>query len=235
MWGNNGADLNLAAATVNVDMSSGISGLSTPVSFIAMQRVWKVVETGGDIPSCKVRIPQNAIRNIAPPGNYYMFISDTGIFDPTADYRVMTPDGSGNLEADYNFNGTKYITFGYAPQVIRERSVYFDGVVDYMDMENNLDLNPTEFTLSAWIKRDTGTTNASIMSKRNAANTEGYDLRINGSGRLAFTVNGAASTITSSVAIPENKWHHVAVIYNAGNATLYIDGVQDTSVALPAL
>ncbi|PQV46975.1 MAM domain-containing protein meprin/A5/mu [Jejuia pallidilutea] len=234
VWGNNNAPLSSSPSTISVDMSSGISGLSTPVSFVAMQRVWKVVETGGDIPSCKVRIPQNAVRGFTPPGSYYMFISDTGIFDPTADYRVMTPDGSGNLEADYNFNGTKYITFGYAPQVIRERSVYFDGVVDYMDMENNLDLNPTEFTLSAWIKRDTGTTNASIMSKRNAANTEGYDLRINGSGRLAFTVNGAASTITSSVAIPENKWHHVAVIYNAGTATLYIDGVQDTSLALPA-
>lgn len=234
MWGNNGANLNLAASAIAVDMSSGISGLSTPVSFVAMQRVWKVVETGGDIPSCKVKIPENAIRNITPPGSFLMFISDTGIFDPTADYRVMTPDGSGNLEANYNFNGTKYITFGYAPQIIEERSVYFDGVVDYVDMENNLDLNPTEFTMSAWIKRDTGTTNASIISKRNAANTEGYDLRINGAGRLAFTVNGAAATVTSSVAIPENKWHQVAVIYNSGTATLYIDGVEDTSAVLPA-
>ncbi|TBN00379.1 choice-of-anchor D domain-containing protein [Hyunsoonleella flava] len=234
MWGSNGADLNLAAASVAVDMSDGITGLSTPVSFVAMQRTWKVVETGGDIPSCKVRIPQNAIRNITPPGNYYMFISDTGVFDPTADYRVMTPDGSGNLETDYNFNATKYITFGYAPQIVVERSVYFDGVVDYMDMENNLDLNATEYTLSAWIKRDTGTTNASIISKRNAANTEGYDLRINGAGRLAYTVNGAAATVTSSVAIPENRWHHVSVIYTGGTATLYIDGVEDTSAALPA-
>lgn len=234
MWGSNGADLNLAATAIAVDMSSGIGGLSTPVSFVSMQRTWKVVETGGDIPSCKVRIPQNAIRNITPPGNYYMFISDTGIFDPTADYRVMTPDGSGNLEADYNFNGTKYITFGYAPQIVVERSVYFDGVVDYVDMENNLDLNPTEFTISAWIKRDTGTTNASIVSKRNAADSEGYDLRINGSGQLEFSVNGGAGTVNTTVAIPENRWHQVAVIYSGGTARLYIDGVEAASGALPA-
>ncbi|WP_298556257.1 choice-of-anchor D domain-containing protein [uncultured Algibacter sp.] len=231
MWGNDGADLNLAAAAIAVDMSDGIAGLSTPVSFVSMQRTWKVVETGGDIPSCKVRIPQSAIRNITPPGSYYMFISDTGIFDPTADYRVMTPDGSGNLETDYNFNATKYITFGYAPQIIRERSIYFDGVVDYIDVEDNLDLNTTEFTLSAWIKRDPGTTNASIVSKRNAANTEGYDLRIDGSGRLAFTLNGGAATLTSGVAIPENEWHQVAVIYNSGNANLYIDGVLDPTLS----
>lgn len=235
VWGNNGADLNLAAATINVDMSAGIVGLSTPVSFIGMQRVWKVVETGGDVPSCKVRIPQNAIRNITPPGSYLMFISDTGVFDPTADYRVLTPDGFGNLETDYNFNATKYITFGYAPQVIAERSVYFDGVVDYIDVEDNLDLNTTEFTLSAWIKRDLTTVNASILSKRDFANTEGYDLRINVLGRLEFTLNGGAATITSSVAIPADEWHQVAVIYDNGTATLYIDGVADTSASsLPA-
>lgn len=231
VWGNNGIDINLAATTISVDMSSGISGLTTPVTFTAMQRVWKVIETGGDIPSCKVRIPQSAIRNITPPGNYYMFISDNGIFDPTADYRVMTPDGSGNLETDYNFNSTKYITFGYAPQIVVERSVYFDGAVDYIDMEDNLDLNTSAFTISAWVKRDSGTTNASILSKRNAAFSEGYDFRINGSGRLEMSWNGGAVTLTSSVAIPENEWHQVAVIYSGGTATLYIDGVADTNAS----
>lgn len=231
VWGNNGADINLASSTINVDMSSGISGLSTPVSFIAMQRVWKVVETGGDITTCKVKLPQNTIRNITPPGRFYMFISDTDVFDPTADYRVMTADANGNLETEYNFNGTKFITFGYAPQTSVERSIYFDGIADYVDMENNLDLNGNEFTLSAWIKRDTGTTNASILSKRNAANTEGYDLNLDGSGRLSFTINGNAASLTSSVVIPENQWHQIAIIYNNGVATLYIDGVADTSAS----
>ncbi|MCK0109378.1 choice-of-anchor D domain-containing protein [Flavobacteriaceae bacterium S0825] len=231
VWGNNGADLNLAASVINVDMSSGIGGLTTPVTFTGMQRIWKVVENGGDIPSVSVRIPQSAIRNISPPGSYLMFISDTPVFDPTADYRVMTPDGSGNLETNYDFNSTKYITFGYAPQVIVERSIYFDGVVDYVDVEDNLDLNTSAFTISAWIKRDTGTTNASIVSKRDNAFTEGYDLRINATGRLVFTYNGGAVTLTSSVAIPENEWHQVAVIYNSGTATLFIDGVADTSAS----
>ncbi|MGZ0016723.1 LamG-like jellyroll fold domain-containing protein [Yeosuana sp. AK3] len=235
VWGNNGADLNLAAATVSVNMSAGITPvLNTPVSFVAMQRVWKVVETGGDIPSCKVRIPQNAIRNISPPGSYLMFISNTGVFDPTADYRVMTANGS-DLEAHYDFDGVKYITFGYAPQVVVERSINFDGVVDYVDMEDHLDLNTSAFSISAWIKRDTGTVNASILSKRDATYTEGYDFRINAAGRFEFVLNGGAATLTSSVAIPENEWHQLAVIYNMGHATLYIDGVADTSASsLPA-
>jgi len=229
-WGNNGVDLSLAATVINVDMSSGIAGLSTPVTFTGMQRIWKVVENGGDIPSVSIRIPQNAVRNITPPGSYLMFISDTPVFDPTADYRVMVANGV-DLETDYDFDGTKYITFGYAPQVIVERSIYFDGVVDYVDMEDALDLNTTNFTVSAWIKRDTGTTSASIVSKRDATYTEGYDLRINNSGYFEVAWNGGAVLLTSSVVIPENEWHQVSVIYNSGTATLYIDGVADTTAS----
>ncbi|MGS2726608.1 LamG-like jellyroll fold domain-containing protein [Psychroserpens sp. BH13MA-6] len=228
VWGNNGADLNLAATTVSVNMSAGISpALTTNVSFTAMRRVWKVVETGGDIPDVKVRIPQNAIRNITPPGNYYMFISSTGVFDPTADYRVMTSDGNGNLETSYDFDGTKYITFGYAPQVIVERSVYFDGSVDYIDMEDNLDLNPSGFTVSAWIKRDAADTGTkSIISKRNNSFSTGFDIRILTNDRIqVFWKNGTNQILTSTTSIPDDEWHHIALIYNGTRLFIYIDGV----------
>jgi hypothetical protein len=236
VWGNNGIDLDLAATTISVNMSSGISpALTTDVTFTGMQRIWKVVENAGDIPAVKVRIPQDAIRNISPPGSYLMFISNTSVFDPTADYRVMTPDGSGNLETDYDFDGTKFITFGYAPQVIVVRSVYFDGAVDYIDMEDNLDLNSSEFTISAWAKRDTGSNNVSVISKRDAAYTEGYDFKINGSGHFEVSwKNGTTQTLTSTVVIPENEWHHVAIVYASGTGTLYIDGVPDTSASRTA-
>jgi hypothetical protein len=228
VWGNNGADLNLAATTVSVNMSAGISpSLTTDVTFTAMRRVWKVVETGGDVSSAKVRIPQSAIRNITPPGNYYMFISSTGVFDPTADYRIMTPDGSGNLETDYDFDGTKYITFGYAPRVEVVRSIYFDGAVDYVDMEDALDLNPAGYTISAWVKRDAADSGTkSIVSKRDNPFTTGYDVRILNDNRIqVFLRNGSDQILTSTAAIPDDEWHHVAVIYNGTRLFIYIDGV----------
>jgi len=229
IWGNNGADLNLAASTITVNMSSGIApALTTNVTFTGMQRIWKVVENGGDIPSVKVRLPENAIRNITPPGSYYMFISNTSVFDPTADYRIMTSDGSGNLEADYDFDGTKFITFGYAPQVIVERSIYFDGAVDYVDMGNTLNLDPAGFTISAWIKIDNR--NASIISKRDAAYTEGYDFKILGNQSVELSWrNGSLQTVTGATQIPANEWHHVAAIYDGTEVKLYIDGVEDAS------
>ncbi len=237
VWGNNGADLDLAASTITVNMSSGISpALTTNVTFTGMQRVWKFVETGGDVSTVKISIPQNAIRNISPPGSYYMFISDNGIFDPTADYRVMTADGSGNLETEYDFDGTKFVTFGYAPMVVVERSVYFDGAVDYIDMEDRLDLNPTEFTISAWIKRDAADSGtASIVSKRDAAFTQGYDLRIlNDNTIQVFWKNGSDQSLTSNTSIPDDEWHHVAACYDGTTISLYIDGVLDNSASRTA-
>ncbi|MEH6536612.1 MAG: choice-of-anchor D domain-containing protein [Psychroserpens sp.] len=228
VWGNNGADLDLTASTVSINMSAGISpALTTTVSFTAMQRIWKVEETGGDIPMAKVRLPEAAIRNITPPGDYYMFISSTGVFDPTADYRVMTADGNGNLETDYDFDGTKYITFGYAPQVIVERSVYFDGVADYIDMEDTLNLNPTGFTISAWIKRDVADTGTkSIVSKRNTTFSTGYDFRILDDNRIQMRWKTPTNlVVTSTNAIPDDEWHHVAAIYNGSTLYIYIDGV----------
>lgn len=234
MWGNNGADLDLAASVISVNMSAGITpSLNTDVTFTSMQRIWKVVENGGDIPNVKVRIPQNAIRNITPPGSYYMFISNTGIFDPTADYRVMTSDGNGNLETEYDFDGTKYITFGYAPKVTVERSIYFDGTDDYIDMENNLNLNPSGFTISAWVKRDAADSGIkSILSKRNLAFTSGYDLRIRDDNRVQILwQNGSLQNLVTTTSIPDDQWHHIAVIYNGSDVYIYIDGVLDRSQA----
>jgi len=232
VWGNNNASLDALPNTITVDMSSGISGLSTPVSFLGMQRVWKVIENGGDIGTVKISIPQNAVRNISPPGDYLMFISDTDIFDPTADYRVMTINGA-NIETEYDFDGTKYITFGYAPQIEVERSIYFDGVSDYIDMGNTLNLNSSQFTVSAWVKRTTGSLNTSILSKRDFAYTEGYDLKINATGNLEMSwKNGSTQFIVSNTIIPENEWHHVSIVYNGTTSNLYIDGVLDKTKSL---
>jgi hypothetical protein len=235
VWGNNNASLDGSAINVIVDMSEDIgdASLETNVSFTAIPRIWKVVETGGDIPSVQVSIPTNVVRTATPPnGRYLMFISNSGVFDPTAGYRVMTESG-GYLYADYDFDGTEYITFGWAPELEFVRSIYFDpSNFDYVDVEDHLDLNPAGFTISAWVNRSTNSNNKAILSKRDAAYTEGYDFRINNSGYFNArwrNSSGSNQALTSSVQIPQDEWHHLAVIYDGTTATLYIDGVADIS------
>lgn len=244
VWGNNNADINATPSTIAVDMSANITGLNTNVSFIGMQRVWKVIETG-DVGKVQVSIPEDAVRNITPPGNYLMFISDDGIFTPTAQYRVMSSDGNGNLRAEYDFpdNSSRYITFGYAPEVIVERSINFVAASqNYIDAEDNLDLDAVSssaFTISSWIKREAGSTNSSILSKRDLSYTEGYDLKINASNQveMSWYNSGTLHTIQSNLVgpdfFPENEWHHVAVTHDGTTATLFIDGVLETTSSIP--
>lgn len=248
VWGNDGVDLDNPAVVVDVDMSTDISPAilgGTHVQFNGIARTWKVVEKvgpGGDIPAVEVAILKHAVRTATPPnGRYLMFISDTPNFDPTADYRVMTEGtnelGEAILKTNYDFDDTKYITFGWAPERTFERSVYFNGTSNYVDMEDALDLNPTAFTISAWIRRDVNSLNKSILSKRDAAYTEGYDFKINAIGQFEVswkTTSGAIQRTTSNTIIPENQWHQVAVIYQGGNAYLYIDGILDKQAAKSA-
>jgi len=230
VWGNNNASLDAIPNTISTDLSSGITSISTPVNFISMQRVWKVVEKGGDVGKVQVSLPQNAVRNTNGEGDYLMFISDSEVFDHTSDYRLMTLDGS-NLKTEYDFNATKYITFGFASKTTAERSVNFDGTLGYIDMKNALDLNASEFSVSAWIKSENS--NASIASKRDAAYTEGYDLKILSNRHVEMSwLNGTIQSIQSSTQIPENEWHQIAVIYNGQEASLYIDGVLDNKKIL---
>ncbi|WP_250434540.1 LamG-like jellyroll fold domain-containing protein [Hanstruepera flava] len=242
VWGNNGVDLDDPSVDVEVNMSTDISpSLTTNVQFYGIARTWKVVENvgpGGDIPSVEVAVLTSAIRTATPPdGRYLMFISDTPNFDPTADYRVMTEGtnelGEAIVKTNYDFDGTKYITFGWAPELVFERSIYFNGTTSYVDMEDALDLNPTEFTISAWVKADTNADNKSILSKRDASFTEGYDFKINSTGKFEVswkTSSGSIQTTTSNTTIPKNEWHHLAVTYGASLVRIYIDGVLDKQI-----
>lgn len=226
VWGHNNATLT-AQSPVVVNMSAGVPGLTSEVEFISIGRVWRVVETGGDVKTVKVSVPEDLLTStVTPPGAFFMFISSSPIFNPTAEYRIMTKNGA-NLETTYDFSGTKYITFGYAPEKTFVRSIDFDGVDDYLDAGNVLNLG-NNFTVSAWIRRSG--TNQSILSKRNAAFTSGYDLRINNSGRLEMSwMNGTLQTITSTVAIPTGIWRNVAVTFDGTTARMYIDGVLNVS------
>jgi hypothetical protein len=230
VWGNNHGTLAAQPAVV-VNMSSGITpALTSNVDFISVGRTWKVVETGGNVATAKVSIPTTMLSaTLTPPGDYLMFISNTPAFDPTAEYRVMTPNGS-NLETSYDFDGTKYITFGFAPEKTFVRSISFDGSNDYLDAGKVLNLD-NSFTVSAWIKRNS--TNKTILSKRDNAFTTGYDLSINTAGKAEMRwMNGTLQTITSNATIPSGIWHNLAVTFDGTTAKLYVDGVLDVSKAM---
>ncbi len=223
VWGNDNGSLS-AQTSVNLDLSSAVSGLNTSVDYSRIGRIWKVVETGS-VENVKISIPQSMLSaTVNPPGDYIMLFSNSPTFDATAESKLLRQNGS-NLETTYDFNGTKYISFAYAPERTFTRSIYFDGVQDYLSAGDVMDLTGS-FTVSAWINKNAN--NKTIVSKRNTALTQGYDFKINAAGNPEMTwINAGSRTIVSSTVIPNGIWHHVAVIYDGTVAKIYIDGVED--------
>ncbi|KDN54304.1 LamG-like jellyroll fold domain-containing protein [Flavobacterium seoulense] len=100
----------------------------------------------------------------------------------------------------------------------------FDGTDDNVDFKNNFNLNNGSFSIEVWIKSEATNNNIqTILSKRNTAINDGYDLRLV-NNIISFNWNNGNS-ISSSYPISTGRWYHVAVTFNGSNYNLYIDGV----------
>lgn len=79
------------------------------------------------------------------------------------------------------------------------------------------------FTWSAWVKPAALQPNAALYSRRDAASgvVVGLD---NGAPFVEVTTAGAAQRSGAAAAVAANSWHHIAVVADAGQVTLYLDG-----------
>lgn len=92
------------------------------------------------------------------------------------------------------------------------------------------------FFWSAWIKPAAPQPNAAIYSRHDAANglVVGLD---NGTPFVEVTNAAAVQRSAAAAPIAANTWHHLAVVANNGQVTLYLDGVVYGSLnaTIPAL
>jgi len=86
------------------------------------------------------------------------------------------------------------------------------------------------FTAAFWVNIDVDTIGdyAKFLGKSVAWGVERYESI---GGRVVFYTNGPSNyQLTSSTAIDDGQWHHVAVSYDGSTKSIYIDGVLDTSI-----
>jgi len=233
VWGANGQNMNDSGVPITLNFGPATVSTLTSVS----NRKWQVVETGGNVPAVKVSVPTAALTNFTPlVGNdaYVMVVADDAAFTSGIETIFLLTNGA-NQETLFDFDGTKYITFGVAHETVAPRHLTFDGNDDFVRMDYAPDLS-SNFTVMAWI-RNTGSNNPAsdqaIIAKSNG--TSGFTLYDRTNNRIRMEWTDAVlgnNTITGNTQIPPNEWHHVTVAYSGGTARLYIDGVQDTSVSL---
>ncbi|MEO5778119.1 MAG: LamG-like jellyroll fold domain-containing protein [Flavobacterium sp.] len=232
VWGDNGGNMNDSGT----DLTLTFGGTSSVTTLTDLpNKKWKIVENGGDVATAKVAIPTSAFASLpALSGNdaYVMVIASDATFTTAVETVFLTTNGT-NQETDYDFDGTKFFTFGVAHESVYSRHATFDGTDDTMKVSNANNLNST-FSMMTWVRPTGANTLANdrtIVSKYNG--TTGFRVYVSTSNKVVVTWAGG-TTLTSATTLPSSEWHNIAVIYSGGAIKLYIDGVLDSSVVSAA-
>ncbi|UAB75452.1 LamG-like jellyroll fold domain-containing protein [Mesoflavibacter sp. SCSIO 43206] len=234
VWGNNGQNTNSSATSIVVSLGPATVTTVTDV----MNRVWKIVETAGDdVGTVELSVFESDLAGLPPlTGNdaYVMLVADDPTFFTNLRTVFLDPstfNGIPTREGTFDFDGTKYFTIGIAHEEVRERQLGFDGIDNYTNIGDKVDLAGS-FTASAWVKPDGANalgTDKTILAKNNG--TVGYKLFLTNNNYPAFSVgtNTTTDRIDANTQLPDNVWHHVAVTYDGTTANIYIDGVLDNT------
>jgi len=234
MWGcNNGNFTGTSTNTVTI-----ATGLTTTLTHI--DRKWKIIETGGEIGNTYIAIPTTAFSSFSKSSNqeYALIVSDNSNFSNTdiidiiplkikldaSRDTILDKEGNQLYTTWYDFDGTKYFTFGKVDQLSGNRAVNIASG-DYLVGESDLNLNVDSFTISAWIKSTSNASLRTIMAKGTK-----LQLRLNSSNKVEVLVDNTTPTFTSNMAINDNKWHQITFVYNSGTIFLYVDGILDSSI-----
>ncbi|WP_158275627.1 LamG-like jellyroll fold domain-containing protein [Marinilabilia rubra] len=159
--------------------------------------------------------------------NYDSFNSVFSVFD------VADTHKGGVL--DYNTHGA-VVQYNVDDEYSNaSTSLQMDGQDDYIAIQNYnySGGGHQELTVEAWVKTDDGSDQVIASFDRN----QFWRLEINGegagTGQVGFDVMTDAGQLDfgGTIRIDDGEWHHVAAVYDNGDAYIYVDGVLDNSTS----
>lgn len=228
VWGDNASSMSDSGIDVSITFAGG-TGVTTLIDI--PNKKWKIVETGGDVTTTKLSLPTSDFSGLpALSGNdaYVLIVASDESFTSNVETVFLKTNGL-KQEAFFDFEGTKFFTFGVAHQNTFVRHATFDGLDDVIKFDDVNNIR-SYFTMMFWM-RPTGqnalSNDRTIVSKYNG--TTGYRVYLSTNNKLVVTWTGGTS-LTSITTLPNNVWHNIAIILSGSSMKLYIDGVLDSTV-----
>lgn len=219
VWGSNNSPL-AQNGTVAKTVTLG-SGITT--TFFEAQRKYKIVESGSDVAQTVVSLPKSSLTSTftkTGTQEYVLIVSSTANF-ATADIIDIIPltDTGTNFETWYDFDATKFFSFGVANISTTKYRLENDSS-DFVVGEKDVNLN-NAFTVSSWIRT---TNNNGVFVGKNGA----YQFYVNNNGKVVGNWNNA-DRVVSNATVTTGRWHYVTTTFASGTAKIYIDGVLDAT------
>ena len=146
-------------------------------------------------------------------------------FDEGSGTSVADSSSNSNTGTLTNMTGNEWTT---GPV---DGALNFDGADDYILVNHDSSLDATSaLSVAFWIK----TTNSQqhVVSKslaHSGSDNFSFGLRIHSDGTPAIQISNGTDTpfLSSSQAITDGAWHHVAYVFEKPTSKFYIDGVDD--------
>lgn len=234
VWGANGGNMANSGVPINVDL--GPTTITTITEVV--NRRWKVVETGGDVGTARVNVPTasfiSGLPALGPNDAYVMVVATNSVFTTGVETVFMSTSGSDQT-CLYDFDATKYITFGVAHRAVNPLHITLDGTDDFVRIGDANEIGAA-FTIMTWIKPNgmntIGNERTILAKKPNFASGYRLVLQNNNRIRMEWSVGGTVMSAITNTPFPDAKWHNIAVTYSAGTLNMYIDGVLDRTAAL---
>lgn len=150
----------------------------------------------------------------------------------TAIYTQLTNNATTASSGTISITSTGAISRTITVTVRTDNALNFDGVDDKVTIADNnvLDLT-TNYTIEAWIRPTSFTFLGGIVSKYHSAASNGYLLRLTGSGDYSGISFDEMNTANGVLSL--NKWNHIAAVNNNGTRKLYINGVEQVLTGIP--
>jgi len=142
---------------------------------------------------------------------------------------TTTPDAWGNNTGTLGdgVTASTYPTLKEESECVTGKCMYFDGVNDYIMIENQIDdKNIYEKTISVWLNvSDFGTTAGNYISKQ-ASGHEPYRIEINNTTiYFWYSIDSLTRySVGTQMLISKNQWTNLLCVFNNGTVYFYKNG-----------